>query len=743
MKRSLIVLLALCSLASAAAPSKTISAGPRSETRHLTLLQLGNKEVYKLRNTDGQTTLNFGFRADELATRAVLHLHYSYSPALIPLQSHIRVLLNEQVVGVLPVTRENGGQPLIRDIPVDPRLISDFNRLTLQFIAHYSNDSCEDPLNSSLWADISGESSLDITLDHLALKNDLALLPEPFFDHRDLNRVTLPLIFAASPTRQTLTAAGVVASWFGKLADWRGSRFPAHLDDVPAGHGIVFATNESRPAFLRDHPAVTGPSLEIMTNPVDGYSKLLVLWGRNDADLKTAALALVLGHTAASGAHVGVTDVKEEIPRAPYDAPRWVRIDRPMKFGELVNSPQDLQVFGHVPNPIVLNLRIPPDLFAWRSRGIPVDLKFRYTPPIRSSESRLIMSINDEMVQAFNLMTSGQGGEHRVRLPLIDSALFGAGDEVFIPAYKLGARDQLRFDFTFAYQKEGFCKDTQVENVRAMVDDDSTIDMSGFPHYAEMPNLAHFSTLGFPFTRYADLSQTVIVLPEKPTVYDLETMFTLLGRMGEATGYPATRFTLASPADEGRFANADLLVIGEALQQGIFKSWHDRMPADVSAQSRRINQPQRGVNLFYDWLGFGTKPDTAIASEERLTGSGPLAVMMGFESPLTSERNVVAVTAAGPEQLRLVLDALEKPALIQNFRGSVTFVHPDRVDSLLVGNTYFIGHLPLWTAIWFPLSGHPILIALMGSLAVLVFAFALLRSLRVIAARRLKRKGKA
>lgn len=712
--------------------------GIASQTRVVSLGQLSNQAVITLRTTEGSHTIAFGSRADELVTRILLRLRYTYSPALIPGLSHIKVALNEENVGVVPITKENAGRAVIHEIEIDPRFVADFNRLKLQFVGHYAS-SCEDPLHSSLWADISSSSELAITSRPLSLKNDLAMLPEPFFDKRDLRRLDLPFVFAAAPGRPTLNAAGIVSSWFGQLAAWRGARFPSYLGRLPGGHAVVFATNTERPPFLDQHRDVKGPTLEVITNPADGYSKLLLILGRDGGDLKIAAQALVLGSAALSGPLNLISGTKAHAPRRPYDAPNWVRVDRPMKFGELVASPQELQVFGHVPEPVRISVRIPPDLFTWRSRGVPVDLKYRYTPPIRTSESRLTMAINDELVQSFNLRESGQGGDStRVRLPLLDDVFLGDSKEVFIPAFKLGARNVLKFGFTFSYQRDNDCGDTLVENVRAMVDADSRLDFSGFPHYAEMPNLNYFVTAGYPFTKYADLAQTVVVLPENPSAHDIEAMLTLLGRMGESTGYPATRFRLAAPADEAQFRDADLLIIGAFPGQSLLGRWSGSLPAGVSGGVRHISHPVRGVNFLYDWLGFDTDPDPAVAAQEKIEGDGALAALLGFESPVTPERSAVAVTAATSEQLAQVLDALENPGLTRSMYGSVAFIHPNKVESLLVGRIYSVGQLPFWTAIWFPLSEHPVLLAAMAIPAVLVFAFALWRTLRAVAAKRMK-----
>lgn len=724
--------------ASAPAQPAPLANDPLVEVRRISLKSLTGAPKVELRTTDGAYTINFGSRGDELVTKAVLHLRYIYSPALIANQSHIKVILNDEPVGLAPITKEKAGQQVDLDIPIDPRYIADFNRLQLRFVGHYTAE-CEDPLHTSLWADVSGLSELQLTVRHLRLADDLSTLPEPFFDKRDLNKLVLPFVFAAKPSKDSLRAAGEVASWFGALAQWRGARFPASMNALPKGHAAVFATNGERPAFLADMKPVDGPTVAMMTNPADGYSKLLLVLGRDAKDLKQAADALVLGNAGFSGPRMAIRESRELKPREPYDAPNWVRMDRPMRFGELVASPQELQVFGHVPDLVRINLRIPPDLFTWRSRGVPVDLKYRYTPPIRVGESRFTMAINDELVQSFNLRASGQGGEgSRIRLPLLDDGLLGENKEVLIPAFKLGSRNQLQFAFSFTYHKEGGCRDTQVENVRAMVDADSTVDFSGYPHYVEMPHVGYFATSGFPFTKYADLSQTVVVLPEEPSAADVQAYLTVLGHMGESTGYPAVGLRLAAASDEGALKNADLLVVGTSANMDLFKRWSGKLPAVIDGANRIVSQPVRGVSFLYDWFGFGTKPDTSIAAQSRMEGGGGLAALLGFESPVSSGRSVVAVTAVTPENLTLALDALDNPGLVKSMHGSAAFIRGQKVESVLAGDTYTLGRIPFWTAVWYPLSEHPVLLAVLSVLAVVVFAFALWRTLRAIATRRLQ-----
>jgi len=723
-----------------------------SKKRRISFLQLGTRATLPLRGSNSSAGVGFGVRNDELITSAKLRINYVYSPSVIEKLSHIKVYLNDEVLGVLPLENGDAGHKVQHELNIDPSLISDYNKLRMQLIGHYAIDQCEDPLHTSLWADISGKSSLEFTVLPLPMTNELGLFPEPFFDHRDPERLTLPFVFATKPSLKTLEAATTISSWFGAKASWRGARFPAVINKEPQQHAIVFASNNHRPKFLDNYPKVNEPTIAMISLPQpkllgDGlteiknynpYIKLLLILGRNDADLKTAAQALTLGQAALSGNSVTIKHVDLGPVRQAYDAPNWVHLDRPTKFGELVESLSELQVAGHTPQTIRVNLRIPADLFTWRSRGVAVDLKYRYTPLIEEDDSRLNVNINEEFVEAFNLRSSGKGGiKKRVRLPLLDEGLFGTGNEFFIPAFKLGSNNQLQFDFSFGYEKQELCKRSATDNVRAAIDADSTIDFTGFPHFVALPNLGFYANSGFPFTKQADLAETAVVLSKNPDAIELETLFTLIGRMGISTGYPATRLELNTANNINIKTNKDLLIIGKHAHDDLLKRWDKELPSNISRLGRELGLPVRAVSLLNDWLGFETKPDPTLGTEVSMHSSGPLGSLVGFESPQAPGRSVVSVLGASNQDLKRVLSALENSGEVSQMRGSTVVIRPQSIESILVGDTYTVGSLPLKVRIWHFLSQHPIILALLTILSVIIIAFLLWRALRVIMSQRL------
>lgn len=161
-------------------------------------------------------SIEFGMRSDEVVTKAMLNLEYTPSPSLLPVQSQLKVYLNDELMGVLPVTKEQLGKKTLAQMPINPLFITDFNRVRLEFVGHYQ-DVCENPASTTLWLDVGRSSGLDLTYQTLNVKNDLSHFPVPFFDPRDNRTNTLPMVFAGAPDVGLQQASAIVASWLVRV----------------------------------------------------------------------------------------------------------------------------------------------------------------------------------------------------------------------------------------------------------------------------------------------------------------------------------------------------------------------------------------------------------------------------------------------------------------------------------------------------------------------------------------------
>jgi hypothetical protein len=692
----------------------------------------------RLRGVQSSNSVDFTNRVDHIITDLKLKFSYTHSPALIPGLSHIKVYLNEEIMSVLPIKPldikvANTGL-IHQEISLDPKLIYDFNSLRFELIGHYTME-CEDPFHSSIWTEISKSSYIEYTEQQLPFESQLERFPEPFYDHRDYSKLVLPISFTSSPDETTIQAASILTSWFGAQSDWRGAEFPVKINKIAKTHSIVFATNDNKPEFLSDYPDADGPTVEIISNPNHRYQKMLLILGRDSKELKTAVEGIALGLPLMTGRTALIDNIEYIQPRKAYDAPRWLRSDREVTFGELVDFPSQLQVDGYNSSPVKLDVRVAPDLFTWHSSGIPIDLKYRYTPPTPKGESRLNMTINDKFIQGYKLRSEEHSGLviEDIKIPLLSTDDSDKDKYFNVPGFKVDVKNELAFKFIFSTEKEGFCTTTTPQGTIGVIDDSSTIDVSSYEHYIAMPDLNAFAQGGFPYTKYADLNESIVLLPQKPNNDELSLLFSVMGHIGATTGYPAIKAEVkfANPSIE--LDNKDILMIGHKHDLIKDESESDNQITALFEQSNRLlkqaiyeTEPQEYARSV---------PDAA--TKVTLKSYGPLAVIAGFESPFTSDRSVIALMASEPHHYGLLISALTEGDKIAKIKGAASIITQEGIKASYIGERYYVGNLPIHKLIWFHLADHPILLAILSLITLLLLSFILWRVLTTLARKRL------
>lgn len=398
-----------------------------------------------------------------------------------------------------------------------------------------------------------------------------------------------------------------------------------------------------------------------------------------------------------------------------------------------------MQSDGIQPNPITLNINLPPDLFLINSTGIDMRLKYRYTSPQLKNTSRLSISLNNQFMQDLTLKTGHDQDSQLLRLSLLQGLLDGSKD-LNIPALKLGAVNQMRFDFDYtsllASGTEGRCETYTTVPNHVVIDDSSTIDFSGYRHFMAMPDLRAFANAGFPFSRMADLSQTLVLVQPQPQPVQLTTLLDAMGNIGALTGYPALGVGLTEDTAKAKSTDADLLVIGSLPESLRDDSMRDDKKANllITAARDAVNTPIRQTPL-----PDNTAPasDAQVDTRAQITAQGPIAAVVGMQSPYFDQRSVVALMANSPQGFELLNTSMQDTKQRAQVFGSVSVVRDSGVSSLRVGDTYYVGHLPWWERVWNALATHPVLLAVMAVIVVLLAAILLWTGLRSLARRRL------
>lgn len=841
------------------------SAVINSKTLSLTFRQLGLKGNMQLAGFDGRNAVNFNARADEVIVSGNLKLKYKYSPELLSELSSINIYVNGQTLSNIEIVKGSGNTSLEKIIPIPTQLIAEKNIITIQLVGHYA-EKCEDPSNPGLWAQIRGDSQLEVTTIPINLPNNLAYLPAPFFDSNDSNKLILPFVLPNAPSNKLLESASVLSSWFSSLAGDRGAVFPVSLNSIPVkGNAIVLAVGQPVIAGI-DIPAPTGPAIVIVKNPNDPLGKLLFVMGKDSGELKLAVSALVLQSQKLTGESAIISKFAKINQRKLYDAPKWMVSDKPVKFGSLVNA-NTLTVKGSGQQLIQVDVPIPPSLYSFNKSGLPIHLKYAYTNQFVPTKSSLSVDFNGEFVHKLSLSsvshflsrinlqdnwfsrfiglaktpngllskaddvfilmplvypsnnfelyfdksTFYQGDDFRVNghrihfdetqqkilnklgdsvkdvllvgqgigkearlfayvVPISESTVLdntslreqlleelpeynvptffvvldalpltpeGEVDKAALPqpaiisknTYNSAPKLQLTYQFKMATKlpakakpaTAGECPGIVVnDEIEGTIDPNSTIDLSGLSHFSAMPNLGSFQNSGFPFTRYADLAETAVVLVDNPDATDYSSLLNLVGYLSKSSGYPGTLVTVVRQNEISSVADKDLLILTSGDTGYLPKDWTNHLPIFANnLNSWHFNSiasiADAIKNLFASDDTDGSQSVLALFENKNN------ALIAGFESPLRNGRSVVLLWGGNSGLLNDMVSALQgNEKYYGNVLGALSLLKNKQVIPLISTQTYFTGHLPWYEYLQWVMSRNILLFLLFSLVSVLL-----------------------
>jgi cellulose synthase (UDP-forming) len=647
---------------------------------------------------------------------------------LLPQLSHIKLMINGTLFAtVQPQPGQTGGssnQDGEAEFQIPADLLVHNNTLTVQFIGHYTM-VCEDPANTTLWARVHRNTYLNIDGDMLPLADDLKQLPMPFLDPAVIQPLSIPVIFPTAPSPKAIQAAGILTSYFGMISENRPVRFPVHIGAVPSGNAIVVSDQPSALPAGFNVSDVSSPTVAMRTNPIDPYSKVLIITGSDGDQLVQAAQAVALRSEMLNGAQVAISSLRLPDKQLPDDAPRWARTNQTIALWDYATADQ-LQ--GDGSGPLNVYFRIPPDIFYSERPNAVLHLVYRYNSIPIGPISSLQVRINNAFLAS---------------VPLIPGQEATRKTEVDVPVPVVNLRpfsNSLSFDFTFQLLKKGGCQDTTPINMQGAILRDSHLDLRGYPHYAPMPNLETFANAGFPFTRFADLSETTVVLPATPTEQEIETFVTLTGHFGRQTGFPALRVTVAGPEALHDGARTDFLILGTADDQPAFDKFGGHLPVSLHSGQVQVRDTQGFfAPLHKAWWKLGSNEHTESGD---LTAAGtPDAIIEGIQSPFDAggSHSVVAIHFRDATIMEPFLATFLKVQQASDIQGSVSILHGTQFQSFRIGSdVYHVGVLPWWTwlTLWF--MQVPWLVAVVMVLLCFLLAIWVRLWLRAMARKRLR-----
>ena len=456
-------------------------------------------------------------------------------------------------------------------------------------------------------------------------------------------------------------------------------------------------------------PILDSPTVAMRTNPNDPFGKVLVIAGQDADQAIRAAQAVALHTDLLQAAQTSIETLNLPDRRAADDAPRWARTDQTVALWDYATADQ-LQGDGSAP--LGVYFRLAPDLFYNERPNAILRLVYRYNSVPIGPISSMQVRVNNAFLGSVPL-TPGQEASRRIQL------------DVPVPVVNLRPfSNSLSFDFTFQLLKKGNnCQDTTPINMQGAILRDSYLDLRGYPHYAPMPNLEIFANAGFPFTRFADLGGTTVVLPPTPSEQEIETFVTLMGHFGRQTGFPGLRVTVATADALTQGAKTDFLVIGTGDDQAGFEKLAKYLPVTLQGGKVQVHDTQGFfAPLHRAW--WKVQSEEHAESGDLVASGSPDAVIEGIESPydIGGSKSIVAIRLKDAATFEPFMQTFLYVQQASDIQGSISMLLGTRFQSFRVGSAvYHVGILPWWTrlTLWF------MEVPWLAAVVILVFAFLL------------------
>ena len=708
---------------------------------NLKVAQMGLPSGVTMRGGQQQAGINFTLPLDQVITNARLVLHLNVSPAMAKQNTTLQLMLNGQPLGSVPLgTAETDDTRFQFDIP-GPLLVS-VNNLSFKI---NSNDSlqCKRDSDGEYRVTILPDSHFELEGQQLNIGNDLSNFPRPFFDSMQMSPSTVSFSLPEKISNDVVSAAALLASWLGIEADYRGIHFDAQYNVLPEKNGILIGhPGDTIGGIVL--PESNEPLLQYIDNPANPAYKLLLIVGKDQTALRMAAWRLTQGKFQQQTASMAV-ETKAIPVSKPYDAPRWIPTDRPVKLSELLRKDQSLTSLGVWHESLNIAFRAAPDLFLWDGGSIPMHINYRFPTEAWIDENRSWLSVTLNNTFLRNLPVNKQGILETLWHKMGGDARQEQSD-IAIEPYQIYGDNQLSLYFTITPQEDASCNVLLNNNIKSQIDDSSSIDLSHTRHFALLPNLSFFVGASFPFTRLADFSQTVLLLPDNPSETQVVTLLNMVARAGNATGTAlANNHVLFGIPTGGTnletLRTRDVLAVSDMTQSSFNQALLNHSPFATRDNTLIAKKPSFWQTTMR-WLGGDWMADN-IDADRYFSSNTDWRGFLSFPSQWNSDRLVVMVVGSNNDQLSRLSADLDSAQINAGIRGDAAIITDENgVRSFRVGGQYPSGQMPDHMMIVWYANQHAALLAFSALLFSIIFGLLLYVALKKRARKRLELDNK-
>ncbi len=609
-------------------------------TRNIPLRQLGVKETLYLPTVSSQQRVEFTLPPTWRISPgdSYLETEFQHSTELLPDRSWLEIIINEQSVRKIPLTRDNSKSTRVR-VPFSGVPLRETNILKYRVEQHYT-DKCEDPLDPSLWTQVLPSSHLVIAYTPVLPPVDLSAYPYPMIDSLAYDPAKVRFILPEKYTLSDLQAMTLLNVHLGQSSRKReihpSLRFSGKGIEDSDNHLILVGTPTDNPEIKHFAGSVLNYRLienrwaERDTSKAMPERAGLVLFFRHP-DKPSRTVTLVTGNTPEGvlqaarflttrprlaelkGTEYAVSENWKPSGNASRAVSRYIEQEN-RSFIELgfetrqvekINAPPLTYAIPVVSDFSIASNEIDPPRMT-------LDLTYSYSPGLNPEFSSLELRFNDRAIA--NIPLENENGQDQVRTSVV------------VPNELIGTHNELVAQFHLLPDKYGFCVDNYEDRSWGIIHNDSRFSIGGNVA-SRLPDVGLVNSTGYPYTRTDNFEGLHVVIPEKATRNLLETVLAVTGRLGRVT-LADTDLRLSLDHKLGVPLGRDILIFGtgdipESARRPFLLNWpapHAKLFHLDNTQAVRFSDDNLGAYLEQQFIPGNSRRVVTV-----ITGRSPQA----------------------------------------------------------------------------------------------------------------------
>jgi hypothetical protein len=662
----------------------------------LKLTKVAPVSTTELRGDRAQLNLKLPVPKRWLIRKASLHFSWVNSSALLAERSRLIVSLNGHPLLQIKLEPTSPEGEADVDLPA-ALLLPGYNDLDFIAVQNYTEE-CSDPNAPELWTTLKlDESHIEIEYDHAPVPETLVSLTDFLFDPKILDETEIHLVLE-NDSETILHLAALTASGVALRFQYKPAKFTVSKQLKPGCDNIAIGGREFVRGILGERMELVGDgNLAVLRIPdeemgIDSARGLVVVTGDTPQDLLLAAQSLSI--------------LSFPWPDTPSTLIKDVQIPEITKYsGKLLLSPGKDYLFSELgftsasrnglrPAGISLPFRLPADFYIKTNEFVTLSLHLAFGAAMRE-DSVLNCYLNNRLAGVIPLNDS-KGGRYRgYRLDIPNNLL------------KPGV-NFLSLNPVLTPSKTGQCQYIQTENLAITVFDDSVISLPDMAHWTEMPEVALFFEDGFPMTKWPDWRDASVVLLDK-SEETLSAAMNIVALISQKTGVAPYGLRFAFDLAQGQ--TSDMLVVGpfDAAPESLLKASPvaPDIPypfvSSIKGKENKRNWWTRIKENQFISAFFPPKPPELSPKPANVKITTPMLLgekslfLAAFESPWSTAKTVMLVTAKSPRDLLAGTAGLWEPSVQSQCRDNlvlIDFKQPKPTAfTLKAGERYFVGQI--------------------------------------------------